>query len=121
MNVKFAPTPVDSSNPFLYHKTTLRQVYEQASAACPDCDDVLLWNKSGEVTESCRANVVLRLKDRWVTPPIACGLLPGTFRAWLLEQQQIEERAIACHELEQASQLYLINSVRGWQPAQLLK
>lgn len=121
MNVKLAPTPVDSSNPFLYHKTTFRQVYEQAHAAYPDCDDVLLWNESGEVTESCRANIVLRLADRWVTPPIACGLLPGTFRAWLLEQQQIEERAIACHELEQASQLYLINSVRGWQPAQLLK
>ncbi|MFM6312193.1 MAG: chorismate-binding protein, partial [Dolichospermum sp.] len=36
-------TPIDSSNIFLYHKTTNRQVYEIAKASFPDCDDVLLY------------------------------------------------------------------------------
>ena len=50
--ITVAPGPVDSSNPFLYHKTTNRNPYEAARAACPAYDDVLLFNERGEVTES---------------------------------------------------------------------
>jgi branched-subunit amino acid aminotransferase/4-amino-4-deoxychorismate lyase len=57
-HVCVAQSSVDSSNPFLYHKTTNRLVYDQALAASPGYDDVILWNEKGKVTESCIANIV---------------------------------------------------------------
>src|SRR5207237_874080 len=48
--VRLAAAAVDPADPFLFHKTTNRAVYEAARR--PDCDDVILWNGRGEVTES---------------------------------------------------------------------
>ncbi|MSP12148.1 MAG: aminodeoxychorismate synthase component I [Chloroflexi bacterium] len=110
-----APSPVDASNVFLYHKTTLRETYEAARAACPDCDDVLLWNKQGEITESTIANVIVKLAGQLVTPPVTCGLLPGTYRAWLLDQGKIREQRITLEMVKRAEGIFLINSVRKWQ------
>ncbi|WP_448592962.1 aminodeoxychorismate synthase component I [Thermoflexus hugenholtzii] len=109
--------PVDSQNPFLYHKTTHRAIYEEARAARPDCDDVLLWNEKGEATESSMANLVVRMRGEWITPPVACGLLPGTLRGALLERGVLRERPINVTELALAEEIYLINSVRGWMQA----
>ncbi|MBI5566910.1 MAG: aminotransferase class IV [Chloroflexi bacterium] len=53
------------------------------------------------------------------TPPIDCGLLPGTFRADLIERGLIRERVILKGELSAATHIWLINSVRGWLEAQL--
>ncbi|MCS7300805.1 MAG: aminodeoxychorismate synthase component I [Fimbriimonadales bacterium] len=111
--VALAPEPVDPRNVFLYHKTTHRAVYEQARAACPDCDDVILWNPRGEITESTVANVVVRLDGKLYTPPVACGLLGGVYREYLLERGWLTERVITLPMLQQAEAVYLINSVRG--------
>ena len=107
-----APEPVDSANPFLYHKTTHRQVYEQALGLCPGYADVILWDENGEVTESCIANVVVELDGELYTPPVQCGLLPGTYRAYLLEQGKVKERVIRIDDLAKSSHVYLISSVR---------
>jgi para-aminobenzoate synthetase/4-amino-4-deoxychorismate lyase len=117
VRLKLAPTPIDSANPFLYHKTTHRQVYQAAHAACPDCDDVFLWNERGEITETCIANVVVQLDGELVTPPVKCGLLAGTFRAWLLDQKEIQEGIITAEDLRRSERIYLINSVRKWREA----
>jgi len=114
LRVGLATAPVQTSDPFLYHKTTHRAVYERALAGCPDCDDVLLWNEAGEVTESTRANVVVKMGGEWFTPPVECGLLAGTYRAELLAQGVIRERVIRVEELTEAESIHLINSVRGW-------
>lgn len=120
LRVGIARVPVDPDDPFLYHKTTHRVVYERARADCPTCDDVLLWNSRGELTEATIANVVLRLDGEWVTPPVDSGLLPGVFREWLLQQGKIRERVIPLAELSRAEAVYLINSVRRWMPARLV-
>jgi para-aminobenzoate synthetase / 4-amino-4-deoxychorismate lyase len=109
-----ADQPINSRQPFLYHKTTRRQIYEAARAAHPDAADVLLWNERGEVTESTIANVVVQFGQKLVTPPVSCGLLPGVYRAWLLEQHVIREEIITLDALKQGDKLYLINSVRKW-------
>lgn len=114
LKVGMAKEPVHSQNPFLYHKTTLRDVYEKARASVPESDDVLLWNEKGEITESCRSNVVLQLNGALYTPPVESGLLPGTFRAYLLERGTIIEKPIPVTDLEKAEALYTINSVRKW-------
>jgi len=63
----------------------------------------------------------VELDGRWVTPPLACGLLPGVMRQTLLAHGRIEEATIHLDDLHRATGLALINSVRGWLPAQLLK
>ena len=112
--VGWAKQPIASSNRFLFHKTTARELYSAASRDHPECDDVLLWNEKGEVTESCRANLVLRNRDQLITPPLTSGLLPGTLRAELLQRNRIHERAISAPEVLAADEIFLINSVRGW-------
>jgi para-aminobenzoate synthetase / 4-amino-4-deoxychorismate lyase len=105
---------VSSDNKFLYHKTTLRDIYKHALAAYPDADDVLLLNERQQITEACNANVVIEYQDKLITPPISCGLLCGTFRQDLLERGIISEQVITRDMLAQASAKYLINSVRKW-------
>jgi para-aminobenzoate synthetase / 4-amino-4-deoxychorismate lyase len=111
--LRLAREPVDSTDVFLYHKTTVRAQYEKARRSTPDCDDVLLWNERGEVTETCIANVVAELDGARVTPPIRCGLLPGTQRARLLAQGNVAERVIRREDLDRCSRITLINAVRG--------
>ncbi len=116
-----APTPIDPQERLLYHKTTWRVPYEQAKAACPDADDVLLWNPAGELTESTIANVVVRRGDLLLTPPVRCGLLAGTYRGQLLASGRIVEGIIKVDDLSPESEIYLLNSVRGWVPAKIVR
>ncbi|MBM9616820.1 aminodeoxychorismate synthase component I [Desulfobulbus rhabdoformis] len=105
---------VDQNNRFLYHKTTRREVYTQARAAAPpEADDVLLFNRQGELTETTIANLVVTLQGERYTPPVCCGLLAGTYRQYLLESELISERRLQINDLREAEAITLINSVRG--------
>lgn len=119
--VALAPAPVDSDSVFFYHKTTRRDAYERARKDAADADDVILWNKRNEITESCLANVVVEKDGRRVTPPVKCGLLPGVFREHLLKCGEIEEAVVTLEDLENADHLFLVNSVRKWIPAVLAR
>ncbi len=110
-----AETPVDPSDPFLFHKTTNRTVYDRARRA--GIDDAVLWNPDGEATETTVANLVAEIGGRRVTPPVSAGLLPGTFRAELLARGEIVEARVPLGALATASRVWLINSVRGWRAA----
>ena len=121
IRLRLASQPVHVQDVFLFHKTTLREPYEKARQAQPDCDDVLLYNERGELTETTIANLVVNLDGELATPPIACGLLAGTFRAHLLALGQIHERVIQLADLARCTQIFLINSVRGWQKAIVLE
>jgi para-aminobenzoate synthetase/4-amino-4-deoxychorismate lyase len=81
---------------------------------------VILWNPAGEVTETTIANIVVEINARRVTPPIACGLLPGTLRAELLATGDIREARVTIVELKAAARFWMVNSVRGWCPAMLI-
>jgi para-aminobenzoate synthetase / 4-amino-4-deoxychorismate lyase len=119
-HLAFAKEPIDSHDPFVLHKTTRRAVYEAARGSRTDVDDVLLWNGRGEVTESTIANVVAEIEGVRCTPPLRCGLLPGTFRAEQLELGTIRERVLFKADIAAASRLWLINSVRGWVEGSLI-
>jgi para-aminobenzoate synthetase/4-amino-4-deoxychorismate lyase len=119
VKVAVASEPIDPSHVWLYHKTTHRTVYEQARAAASDFDDVILWNRSGQITETTTANIVAEIGGALVTPPVSCGLLAGTFRAELLARGTIGERALTVEDLRAASRLWLINSVHKWRVALL--
>jgi len=118
--VRLSSFPVRSSEVLLYHKTSRREVFERARREHPGCDDVILWNERGEITESCTANVVAEVDGARVTPPVSCGLLAGTFRAELLRLGEISERLLTRRELRACPSVWLVNSVRRWMPAALL-
>ncbi|MBN2301362.1 MAG: aminodeoxychorismate synthase component I [Lentisphaerae bacterium] len=119
MKVGIALMPVNSRDPYLYHKTTHRYIYETAQKSRQDCDDVILYNEKKEVTEATRANVVIKERGKFYTPPISCGVLGGTFRRYLLDSSAIEEQVISLDRLKSADRIYLINSVRKWMTAKL--
>ncbi len=119
LTVRLAAGPVDTTSIWLFHKTTRRRAYDEARGAT-DADDVLLWNTERQITEATTANVVVQRGGERVTPPIACGLLGGTFRAELLARQQIREATVTIEELASCDAIWLINSVHEWRSARLL-
>ncbi|HEY5998474.1 MAG TPA: chorismate-binding protein [bacterium] len=118
--VALAREPVRRDDLFLHHKTTRREPYERALAGRRGCDEVILWNGEGEVTEAATANVVIRDAAGLWTPPLECGLLGGTFRAALLERGTVRERRIGVDELRSARGVWLVSSVRGWRRCRLV-
>src|SRR5262249_797403 len=105
--VRLAATPIDSSDRFLFHKTTLRDF----------SPGIVFWNERGEVTESGIANIVVSIDGQLYTPPVESGLLAGTFRNYLVDQGKIKERVIRVDELQK--EFFLINSVRKWMRTQI--
>ncbi|MBI3151484.1 MAG: aminodeoxychorismate synthase component I [Chloroflexi bacterium] len=108
---RLAENAIDSNNAFFFHKTTRREIYPIPQN---ECDDVLLFNEKNELTEFTIGNLVVDMDGERFTPPLACGLLPGTFRAYLLETGQIKERIIHKDELLKCSKIFLVNSLRKW-------
>ncbi len=120
LRVALADTAVSSENVWLYHKTTRREWHNAARAARPDCDEVVLWNERGELTEATTSNIVLDVAGELLTPPVSCGLLAGTFRNHLVANGRIREHILTKADLSCARQIFLINSVRRWQAAVLV-
>ncbi|MBM3178835.1 MAG: aminodeoxychorismate synthase component I [Chloroflexi bacterium] len=117
--------PIDSRNVFLFHKTTRREIYpsprdQDAIHGGEGIDDLLLFNERGELTEFTIGNLVVEMDGEFYTPPLACGLLAGTFRAHLLEINKIKERVIHKDELQKCSRIFLVNSVRKWVDVMLM-
>lgn len=106
-----SPDPVDSRDLFLFHKTTHRKVYQDRTLE--GVDFTLLQNERGELTEFTIGNLLIRKGDRWLTPPLDCGLLPGVYRAHLQEQGEVQEAVLYKKDLREADQVFLINGVRG--------
>jgi para-aminobenzoate synthetase/4-amino-4-deoxychorismate lyase len=111
--------PVDPADPFLFHKTTLRDRYEDARARFPHADDVVLVNTLREVTETTIANLAAKIDGRWWTPPREAGLLAGCERAALLADGSLGERSLTVVDLSAADELAVLSSVRGWRGAAL--
>jgi branched-subunit amino acid aminotransferase/4-amino-4-deoxychorismate lyase len=112
LRIGLAARPIDPADPFLFHKTTNRT--QQEHARSPAYDEVVLWNPDGQITEAITANIVVDLDGRAVTPPVECGLLPGTMRAELLAAGEIAEALITMEQLLARRRIWLVNSVRGW-------
>jgi para-aminobenzoate synthetase/4-amino-4-deoxychorismate lyase len=111
--------PVDSRDVHLFHKTTDRRRYDERTRRHPLADDVILINQRGEVTETTRANLLVRQGSHWVTPPLDCGLLPGVGRSRLLESDRVIERVVTEADLRNSDGVATVSSLRGWRPAQL--
>ena len=119
--IVLAGAPIDPNNVFLFHKTTIRSQYEASGVSSVSQTDSaiepILWNPLRQVTETPIANIVIERNGRLITPPVECGLLPGTLRAELLAQGVFEEGIVTIDDLRAAQRIWLIKSVREWREA----
>jgi para-aminobenzoate synthetase/4-amino-4-deoxychorismate lyase len=111
---------VDSSDPFLYHKTTRREMYDEQLRAHPDCYDCIFLNERDEVTEGSYNTLVISLNGELLTPALDCGLLPGVLREELLEVGAVREAVLTMDHLQAAGTIWLVNSVCGWRECYLI-
>jgi branched-subunit amino acid aminotransferase/4-amino-4-deoxychorismate lyase len=114
--VAFARQRFSSADPLLRHKTTRRDLYEgelaEAAARC-GADEVIFLNERGELCEGARCNLFLAQGGLLLTPPLSCGLLPGTLRAHLLESGRAREKILRPADLSGVVEFYMGNCVRG--------
>ncbi len=106
----------DARDRFLFHKTTNRPIYAEATkaAAAAGLADLLFLNRDGQVTEGAVSNIFVEKDSRWVTPPIECGLLNGIYRRHLLATRpEIQEKILYLEDLKTADAIYLTNALRG--------
>lgn len=88
-------------------------------AAREGFDTALMIDAEDNILEAAHANIFVRLRDGWATPPADGGLLlPGTVRQHLLERApvQIRERTIPRSLLGEAQEVFLTNSNLGIVP-----
>jgi branched-subunit amino acid aminotransferase/4-amino-4-deoxychorismate lyase len=106
---------IDPSDVFLYHKTSLRSLYDEELrlAQARGFFDVIFLNVQGEVTEGALSNIFILKKANLYTPPIRCGLLAGVLRQHLLTTGKAKEKILTLSDILDAERLYLGNSVRG--------
>jgi para-aminobenzoate synthetase/4-amino-4-deoxychorismate lyase len=120
VNLNLATSPLEEADgEFVRHKTTRRAHYERFAPTDPGVFDTVLWNTRGELTECTRGNLALLLDDRWVTPALGSGLLPGVGRAHWLGQGRMVEAVVTLGDLPRVQALAFINSLRGWVDAKL--
>jgi para-aminobenzoate synthetase/4-amino-4-deoxychorismate lyase len=118
MRYAIAPERTDSTDVFLFHKTTRRRLYDtvrERLQAETGCDEALFLNERGDLTEGSFTNLFIAKDGALLTPALECGLLDGTLRRDLLEDpvQPVAEAILTLNDLEEADAVYLGNSVRG--------
>ncbi|HUW87728.1 MAG TPA: aminotransferase class IV [Candidatus Paceibacterota bacterium] len=84
-------------------------------------DEGVRFNLSGVVSESATSNLLLKIDDRWVTPSLASGCLPGITRELALQWFDIKDRVVTQADLANAESIYLISSLKVAQPVSLLE
>jgi para-aminobenzoate synthetase/4-amino-4-deoxychorismate lyase len=121
INVKISPDRTDSQDVFLRHKTTRRQFYNDQfrHALAEGYDEVIFFNERGELTEGAITNIFVKLNGQWYTPPVACGLLHGTWRERMLKMLDAHEKIISREELSVAEEVLIGNSVRDGVSAEI--
>jgi para-aminobenzoate synthetase/4-amino-4-deoxychorismate lyase len=114
----------NSSNTFLFHKTTNRRLYDRMYhiAQQKGYADVLFFNDRGELTEGAISNVLIKKNGKYSTPPVECGLLNGISRQHLFETlDNLEEEIIFLENLRSVNALYLCNAIKGLQEVTLVE
>jgi branched-chain amino acid aminotransferase len=113
----------DPENPLSGIKTTSRadHVYARLEARRAGADDALFLTIEGHLAEATSANLFIVRGSELATPALACGILPGTTRGWILEWARgaglsTEEGWLTTRELVEADEAFLSSSVAGILP-----
>lgn len=124
VRLRLNASPLKADMFWLKHKTTHRSWYEPAQnwlAQHPAFFDVVFCNDKDEVCEGSRSNIYIldAGSSVWLTPPLACGLLPGVQRRALLDSGKVQEARITRGDLLDSAAIRVSNALRGWLDATL--
>ena len=113
----------DPANPLSAFKTTSRAdyVYARFEARRAGADDALFLTVDDHLSEATSANVFLVRGSKLLTPALACAILPGTTRTWLLRWGAgagltASEGWLRKEHLAEANEVFLCSSVAGVLP-----
>lgn len=113
----------DPENPLAALKTTSRAdyVFARLEARRAGADDALFLTIDGYVSEATSANVFLVRGDELATPALACAILPGTTRSWILGWGgrvglKPVEGWLTTRDLAEADEAFVCSSVAGILP-----
>lgn len=113
----------DPENPLAALKTTSRAdyVYARIEARDAGADDALFLTVDGFLSEATSANVFLVRGAELATPALACAILPGTTRDWILHWAKgvgltVTEGWLTTRDLREAEEAFLSSSVAGILP-----
>jgi para-aminobenzoate synthetase/4-amino-4-deoxychorismate lyase len=114
--IKISEKIVHSNELFLYHKTSIRNLYDEEFTKNKDkFDDIIFTNEKGEITEGCISNIFIFYDGIYFTPPIKSGILNGIYRSKLLKKYPkiFKEKIITKNMLKESKKIFICNSVRG--------
>ena len=100
----------------------LDQILARQEAAAKGADDALMLNTAGNVACASAANIFFVKDDTLITPRLSDGALPGTMRAYVLDElaQQhglvVIERSISLTEIDEMDEAFLTNALMGLMP-----
>lgn len=116
------PQRVEASDPWLAHKTTRRALYDRARAELPGgIDEFLFLNHGGALAEGAITNIYVDTGDGiLLTPPRACGCLPGIGREVLIAARRARPARLTPEDLSGARAIYVGNALRGLIPADVI-
>lgn len=113
----------DPASPLSALKTTSRAdyVYARFEARRAGADDALFLTVDGHLSEATSANLFLVRGSTLLTPALACAILPGTTRTWLLRWGADagltpSEAWLTREHLAEADEAFLCSSVAGVLP-----
>ncbi|WP_221031725.1 aminotransferase class IV [Actomonas aquatica] len=85
-------------------------------------DDVVILNRTGELTEAATANLAFVRGDEWITPPLSAGILAGVTRRLILAEVARRaglrpvERSVLPDDLATMDEAMLLSSTKDVQP-----
>ena len=113
----------DPESPIAALKTTSRAdyVYARLEAKHAGADDALFLTLDGHLSEATSANIFLVRSGELATPALACAILPGTTRSWLLGWAttvglRSVEGWLTTRDLLEADEAFVCSSVAGVLP-----
>lgn len=113
----------DPENPLNALKTTSRAdyVYARIEARTAGADDALFLTIDGYLSEATSANLFVVRENELATPALACAILPGTTRDWILRWGSgvgldVAEELLTTRDLHEADEAFLSSSVAGILP-----
>ncbi|HEY2917166.1 MAG TPA: aminotransferase class IV [Candidatus Limnocylindrales bacterium] len=113
----------DPESPIAALKTTSRAdyVYARLEARHAGADDALFLTLDGHLSEATSANLFLVRHGELATPALACAILPGTTRSWLLQWAATAglrpvEGWLTTRDLLEAEEAFVCSSVAGVLP-----
>ena len=107
-------TILNSSDPWLLHKSSNRALYDAERANLPDgIDEFIYLNERNEVCEGTITNIFVKKAGQWLTPPLSSGCLPGVLRRKKIEDGSCQVKIVTFSDLHDAEKIIVGNALRG--------